>query len=206
MANLQDSGSRTEFETGAVRDLTEGKGRCDLLPLGILAEYINPNKQNRVLFNIEQYIRLGNPRNLYNALDAFNRQRWKNRCTMILEASIQYEDGMQKYGERNWERGIPLHNFISSAVRHYLKFLRGDVDEPHDRAFVWNILGALWTHKNKPELIDLPFAFISAYADNKEYCSLLKSIRENSMAYCTNCHTIYDCDLYYKCPTCEAVK
>ena len=29
---IKDSGSRTEFETGAVRDMHEGKGRCDLLP------------------------------------------------------------------------------------------------------------------------------------------------------------------------------
>ena len=32
-APIQDSGERTEFETGAVRDLHEGKGRFDLLPL-----------------------------------------------------------------------------------------------------------------------------------------------------------------------------
>ena len=29
---LKDSGTRREFETGAVRDMAEGKGRCDLLP------------------------------------------------------------------------------------------------------------------------------------------------------------------------------
>ena len=29
---IQDSGNRREFETGAVRDMQEGKGRCDLLP------------------------------------------------------------------------------------------------------------------------------------------------------------------------------
>jgi len=29
---LQDSGNRREYETGAVRDRHEGKGRCDLLP------------------------------------------------------------------------------------------------------------------------------------------------------------------------------
>ena len=29
---LQDSGQRREFDTGAVRDIQEGKGRCDLLP------------------------------------------------------------------------------------------------------------------------------------------------------------------------------
>ena len=29
---IKDSGNRREFETGAVRDMQEGKGRCDLLP------------------------------------------------------------------------------------------------------------------------------------------------------------------------------
>lgn len=29
---IKDSGSRTEFSTGAVRDMSEGKGRFDLLP------------------------------------------------------------------------------------------------------------------------------------------------------------------------------
>lgn len=29
---MQDSGTRREFQTGAVRDMADGKGRCDLLP------------------------------------------------------------------------------------------------------------------------------------------------------------------------------
>ena len=29
---IKDSGSKREFESGAVRDYSEGKGRCDLLP------------------------------------------------------------------------------------------------------------------------------------------------------------------------------
>jgi hypothetical protein len=94
---------------------------------------------------------------LYSALDYFNDCNWKNRQTMFLEVAKHYQDGAEKYVERNWEKGIPVHCFIDSAVRHYLKFLRGDSDESHDRAFVWNILGAIWTHRNKPELIDLPF-------------------------------------------------
>ena len=35
MAELKDSGNRREFETGAVRDMQEGKGRMDLIPWGI---------------------------------------------------------------------------------------------------------------------------------------------------------------------------
>ena len=34
MSEILDSGNRREFETGAVRDVQEGKGRCDLPPLG----------------------------------------------------------------------------------------------------------------------------------------------------------------------------
>lgn len=33
---LKDSGNRRQFETGAVRDMAEGKGRCDLLPAAAL--------------------------------------------------------------------------------------------------------------------------------------------------------------------------
>ena len=33
---IKDSGDRTKFDTGAVRDMHEGKGRCDLLPMCVL--------------------------------------------------------------------------------------------------------------------------------------------------------------------------
>ena len=72
--------------------------------------------------------------------------------TMLLEVSIHFEQGAQKYGENNWQKGIPVHCYIDSAIRHYLKYKRGDDDERHDRAFVWNVLCAIWTCKVMPEL------------------------------------------------------
>ena len=69
---------------------------------------------------------------------------------MMLEVSILYEAGAIKYGENNWQRGMPLSCYIDSGVRHYLKTLRGDDDEPHYRGFVWNMLGAMWTLNNVP--------------------------------------------------------
>lgn len=33
---IKDSGERREFESGAVRDMSEGKGRFDLLPMCVL--------------------------------------------------------------------------------------------------------------------------------------------------------------------------
>lgn len=151
---LKDSGNRREFTTGAVRDIAEGKGRCDLLPLDIIGNMmVNP-----ILIDIERYTRTGEESYLESAISEFAQQRFDNLETAILEVSKHYEDGANKYAERNWEKGIPLHCYIDSGVRHYLKVLRGDKDEPHDRAFIWNMLGALWTAKNKPELVDLPFA------------------------------------------------
>lgn len=38
VAIIKDSGERRVFETGAVRDITEDKGRCDLLPLDVVAD------------------------------------------------------------------------------------------------------------------------------------------------------------------------
>ena len=77
-------------------------------------------------------------------------------ATAFLELSKHYEDGCQKYGERNWQKGIPVSRYIDSGIRHYLKYKRGDTDEPHDRAFLWNMVGAVWTLDNMPELMDLP--------------------------------------------------
>ena len=73
---------------------------------------------------------------------------------MLLETAKHFEQGAKKYGDYNWQKGIPVKSYIDSAVRHYLKHLRGDADERHDRAFVWNILCCIWTCKHKPELND----------------------------------------------------
>ena len=154
MKKILDSGSRREFETGAVRDIAEGKGRCDLLPLDIIARIM----ADPVLSWLDKYIREGDLNALDNTITVFVKGYVGNLESAILEVAKHYEEGAKKYAERNWEIGIPLHCYIDSAVRHYLKYRRGDDDEPHARAFLWNILGAWWTHLNKPEMIDLPFA------------------------------------------------
>lgn len=150
---LKDSGTRRAFESGAVRDVAEGKGRCDLLPLDVVGTLLMDAR----LCGIDEYIKTGNRGALLKVITDFSVEHFDDCHTAMLEVAKHYEAGCQKYGERNWEKGIPLHCYIDSGVRHYLKFLRGDIDEPHDRAFIWNMLGALWTHENKPELIDLPF-------------------------------------------------
>ena len=108
-ADLEDSGDRREFGTGAVRDMAQGKGRYDLLP-------------------------------------------WE----AIHEVAVHCEQGALKYGERNCERGIPIHSLIDSALRHLSLYMQGQDDEPHLRAAAWNILFALWTERRQPEMQDIP--------------------------------------------------
>jgi hypothetical protein len=150
---IKDSGTRREFETGAVRDIAEGKGRCDLLPLDVIGNLT----EDITFVKLDKYIRTGNLQNLESVIYTFAKNYVGDVYSAMLEVAKHYEEGAKKYNERNWEIGIPLHCYIDSAVRHYLKWVRGDDDEPHARAFLWNILGAWWTHVNKPEMIDLPF-------------------------------------------------
>ena len=144
---ILDSGDRTEFESGAVRDMRVGKGRCDLLPLDVVGEYMN----DPMIFEIALFQGTGNTQHLYTAIGQFAQGKW-DTSTMFLEVSIHFEEGAKKYGDNNWRKGIPVNVYIDSALRHYFKFLRGDKDEPHDRAFVWNLLCAIWTAKHIPEL------------------------------------------------------
>ena len=106
---IKDSGNRRQFESGAVRDIQEGKGRLDLLPA----------------------------------------------CAVIRLAK-HFEAGAKKYSDRNWEKGIPIHSFIDSALRHLMKYLDGQNDEDHLCAAAWNCMCAMWTEEKMPWLQDIP--------------------------------------------------
>ena len=149
---ILDSGERRQFDSGAVRDVQTGKGRCDLLPLDVVAELYD----FETLVHLANFVYDGDPDHLMQAVREFVVGTFPNAMTAMLELSIHFEEGATKYGERNWERGIPTHCYINSAVRHYLKHMRGDTDERHDRAFVWNCLCCAWTVRHLPECDDIP--------------------------------------------------
>ena len=157
---ILDSGNRTEFDTGAVRDMREGKGRCDLMPLHVVSKHL----EDAILYNIAQFQKHNDVDCLYQCLGIFSKN-WDDGKTkhtrreitnqrlasMYLEVAKHFEEGAKKYGENNWQKGIPVHCYIDSAVRHYLKWLRGDKDEPHDRAFVWNLMCCIWEVDYRPK-------------------------------------------------------
>lgn len=143
---IKDSGERTQFESGAVRDMRAGKGRCDLMPLEVVANYICPDNDSNdhILWNLNMFQKTNSTSFLYSAISIFEMRAYKDTYTMLLEVAKHYEEGAKKYGHNNWQKGIPTWCYIDSATRHYLKWLRGDKDEPHDRAFVWNLLCCIW--------------------------------------------------------------
>ena len=148
---IHDSGSRREFPTGAVRDVSEGKGRCDLMPIAVVANLLDSlTGGDYILREIAAFAKNKQTNYLYRALSAFSIMAYDGSPeTMILEASKHFEEGAKKYpptedGTPNWQLGIPVNCYIDSAIRHYLKYRRGDKEEPNDRAFVWNVMCCVW--------------------------------------------------------------
>ncbi len=58
-------------------------------------------------------------------------------------------DGASHYGERNWEKGMPLDIFKESASRHYVQWMNNETDEDHAAKLIFNIMA--WIHfRDKP--------------------------------------------------------
>lgn len=151
---ILDSGTRRTFDSGAVRDMStpdNPKGRCDLMPLEVVRVLLG---NDSIMYYLAEFLKSNNTQNLYSALIEFAAQEYGgSEETMLLEVAIHYELGSRKYGPDNWRRSIPTWSYIDSACRHYIKHLRGDDDEFHNRSFVWNLMCCIWEvdYHNKEE-------------------------------------------------------
>lgn len=75
----------------------------------------------------------------------------------IIELSRHCEVGAINYGERNIDKGAPLHSLLDSGARHLAKYMSGEQDEDHLRAACWNLMWALNQRYTHPELNDTPW-------------------------------------------------
>lgn len=150
---LKDNGKRTEFDTGAKREILPHNGRCDLIYNTVFGELWG----DAIPQLIEKFIRTGDRDYILSALHEFIKIAYTDTYTAYLEVAQHYAEGAVKYAPRNMEKGLPFHCCIDSGMRHYAKYRRGDKDEPHDRAFIWNMITLLYMVDNKPELNDLPY-------------------------------------------------
>lgn len=76
-------------------------------------------------------------------------------CALI-RVSKHMEDALTHYPERNWEKGLPMHSMIDSALRHLAKYVDGMTDEDHLCAAATNLLMAMWTEEKLPNMQDIP--------------------------------------------------
>lgn len=58
-------------------------------------------------------------------------------------------DGATHYGERNWEKGMPLDIFKESAARHYVQWMANETDEDHAAKLIFNVM-AFIHFRDKP--------------------------------------------------------
>lgn len=61
---------------------------------------------------------------------------------MVDRLAVHLTKGAEKYGKRNWQLANSeeeLSRFKASAVRHFRQWLRGDLDEDHFAATIFNM-------------------------------------------------------------------
>lgn len=61
-------------------------------------------------------------------------------------------EGAARYGDWNWEAGMPAADILNHALRHVYKFLDGDRSEDHLGHAAWNFMAAIHSLELWPEL------------------------------------------------------
>lgn len=88
------------------------------------------------------------------------RGRFDLLSPIVEERTARHSEvGGNHYGDRNWEKGIPLSRYVDSLRRHLCKWMQGSKEEDHLAAICWNAQGLLHTHEmiqrgRLPEYLD----------------------------------------------------
>lgn len=172
--NIKTEGEKKVYEGGAIR-YEKRNGRFDLLPGEVIYELFNMADdidENRAKIDDIVYC----PSVAYIQKMAYVRDKYLEEkylklillitareyrhnqlttmsiatCYMLKDLAKHVQEGAEKYGERNCEKGIPLWSFVDSGLRHLNQYLLGETDEPHHIAAIWNFMYAVWTimHEN----------------------------------------------------------
>lgn len=87
----------------------------------------------------------------------------------IMRIAKHMQESLKVYEPRNWEKGLPMHSMLDSAMRHLAKYMDGWTDEDHLCAAATNLLMAMWTEEKKPEMMDIPTRFKTIDMGNGSY-------------------------------------
>ena len=163
---MHDSGSRSEFVTGAIRDTATGKAQVWLLSPFFLRSMAAWDSRYILFYDVASYMIDKKKHHLVRLMDDLlqghtmpkaygGRDGWERLCNWL-------EEGRKKYSAWNWARGIPISRSLASLLRHLMAVMRDDHDEDHRAAAMCNVMFILHTqelaeHGKLPsELMDLP--------------------------------------------------
>jgi len=185
--SVVDSGKRQIFNTGSVRDTSEGKGMPHLIAGEALASIYGDNEGEveGILHQIEKHLLR------YTTL-AFNKQSVTSLINLSIKLIIEYlseqegsysgamrrlaqhyENGSIKYDKNNWRKGQPVSRYYDSTMRHLWKEIDELKDEDHAAAIFWNLLGIIQTKIDvkkgllPKELDDFPFTIQEVFGEKK---------------------------------------
>lgn len=75
----------------------------------------------------------------------------------LRRCAIVAEKGAAKYGDRNWEQGMPITRMLDSAIRHLYQALAREDDEDHLAHAMWNCMAAIHMEELRPPLDNRPY-------------------------------------------------
>jgi len=76
---------------------------------------------------------------------------------MLERWAIHLTNGAKKYAKRNWMKAAgdaELERFKESALRHFIQWLRGERDEDHAAAVIFNINGVEYVEEKRKQKTD----------------------------------------------------
>ena len=76
-------------------------------------------------------------------------------ATALRRLAIHYAAGAKKYGDNNWQKGIPASRLIASALRHLFSWILGGVEEDHLSAVLFNVMAIMhWQETVNSDMLD----------------------------------------------------
>jgi hypothetical protein len=126
---------RETFEDGATRDAVNY--RYDLMSPIIAELCLNSScPLAKYLLTLRDYKDV----NIVTLWDRLTKTLMCTSFDIVHYYAKALHEGANKYGERNWEKGIPESNLINHALYHLFKVAEGDTSEDHVSHLVWNII------------------------------------------------------------------
>lgn len=170
---LPDSGERTSYTGGAVRDAMQGKGKPHMIPsiaVDLIArrfedgdtKYNDGKSMSTFDALVEIHHVCSCERGGYKGEEAVAPDGWIGINTLELVMKdhhprceavrrLRFKPTNEPHEVKvhdlypNWMKGIPLSRYQDAMDRHLRKWAKGDTDEDHLGAIGWNMAAAAWT-------------------------------------------------------------